>query len=52
LSKNKRSFIRESLKGLCPFKTRPSPSPLKERGTQGVRWIKNQLRSKIGGERK
>jgi len=26
-----------SLKGRSPFKLYPSPSPLKERGTQGVR---------------
>jgi len=30
-----------SLKGRSPFKTRPSPSPFKERGTQGVRLINN-----------
>ncbi len=26
-----------SLKGLSPFKNHSSPSPLKERGTEGVR---------------
>jgi len=26
-----------SLKGLCPFKEYPFPSPLKERGIKGVR---------------
>jgi len=29
------------LKGLRPFKNHLSPSPLKERGTEGVRMIKN-----------
>jgi len=28
------------LKGLCPFKTHPSPSPRKERGIKGVRLIR------------
>jgi len=29
------------LKGLRPFKNHTSPSPLKERGTKGVRLINN-----------
>jgi len=29
--------LKGSLKGLCPFKEYPSPSPLKERGIKGVR---------------
>jgi len=29
------------VKGLCPFKIFSSPSPLKERGIQGVRLINN-----------
>jgi hypothetical protein len=37
-------FGRGSLKGRSPFKTHPSLSPLKERGTQGVRLIKNTRR--------
>jgi len=32
---------KESLKGLRPFKTYPSPSPSKERGIKGVRLINN-----------
>ena len=32
-------LIRGSLKGRSLFKTHPSPSPLKERGTEGVRLI-------------
>jgi len=32
---------REVLKGLSPFKTYTSPSPLKERGIKGVRLINN-----------
>jgi hypothetical protein len=36
---NMRPFIKGSLKGLCPFKNYPSPSPLKERGIKRVRLI-------------
>ncbi len=35
------AYIEGSLKGLRPFKTYVSPSPLKERGTKGVRLINN-----------
>jgi hypothetical protein len=37
------------LKGLSPFKNNPSPSPLKERGIKGVRFIKISL-TKGGGQ--
>jgi len=33
------SLIKESLKGLHPFKTTLPPSPFKERGIKGVRLI-------------
>jgi len=36
-------YIRGSVKGRSPFKTYISPSPLKERGTKGVRLIDNIL---------
>ena len=35
------SFIKGRLKGLCPFNNYSSPSPSKERGTEGVRLINN-----------
>ena len=39
-----RIFIEGSLKGSRPFKTYTSPSPLKERGTKGVRLINNLIK--------
>ena len=42
-----RLFSEGSLKGLHPFKTYTSPSPLKERGIKGVRLI-NNLRIRMG----
>jgi len=35
--------MKGSLKGRSPFKTYISPSPLKERGTKGVRLINNPI---------
>ena len=40
--------IKGKLKGLCPFKNYSSPSPLKERGTEGVRLINNQQQVELG----
>jgi len=37
------SSIKGRLKGRSPFKSNPSPSPSKERGTKGVRLTKNYL---------
>ncbi|MCD6299660.1 MAG: hypothetical protein J7L78_00595 [Dehalococcoidales bacterium] len=36
-----------SVKGLRPFKNNLSPSPLKERGIQGVRLVKRKLRTRV-----